>query len=145
MLKLRKRLENTLVFMKHELDESNGRVRELHAAYLASKHCMDCILRFTALSHPVLSYYMRCMRNDHEVRRRFLIRRLIEEQNDDIELLSRALREARADALVDSFGEQRRRSARQLEAENKALRIKLVELRRYISKIERRVHRKSDV
>ena len=59
---------NTL--LKHELRESTRRIQELHAAYLAAQHTMDNILRFTALSHPVLSYYMRCIREDHEARKR---------------------------------------------------------------------------
>ena len=138
MLPSRRRLINHLHFLKHELNESNKRVRELHAAYLASKHAMDSILRFTALSHPVLSYYMRCMLDDHERRRRFLIRRLIEEQNEDIFLLSKALRETRVRALIDSV--DRRQSPRGLQAENTALKIKVAELRQYIKHIERRGH-----
>ena len=134
----RKQLENTLHFLKHELDESNKRVRELHAAYLTSKHTMDSILSFTALSHPVLAYYMRCMRNDHEVRRCFKIRRLIEEQNEDVDLLTKALKREMKKATVRAV--RQRASPRRLEAENEALRLKVVELRLYIRRIERRAH-----
>jgi hypothetical protein len=122
--------------MKHELRESTRRIQELHAAYLAAQHTMDNILRFTALSHPVLSYYMRCMRADHEARKRHQLRRLFEEQNEDIELLLRALQECRANALVDTVG--RRRSPRGLEAENKALRAKVARLELYIRRANRR-------
>lgn len=131
-------LRNTLYFLKHELDEANRRVRELHAAFLASRCAMDSILRFTALSHPVLSYYMRCMRHDHEVRRRFLIRRLIEEQNEDIELLTEALKSTQRKLVVSAV--RQRASTRRLQTENDALRLKVAELRLYIRRIERRVH-----
>lgn len=129
-------LENTLLHFKRELDESNRRVRELHAAYLASRDAMDSILRFAALSHPILSYHMRCMRAEHEMRRRNLIRRLIEEQNEDIELLMGALKDSQRRLVASAV--RQRMSPRRLQAENDALRLKVVELRLYIRRVERR-------
>lgn len=129
-------LENTLLHFKRELDESNRRVRELHAAYLASRDAMDSILRFAALSHPILSYHMRCMRAEHEMRRRNLIRRLIEEQNEDIELLMGALKDSQRRLVASAV--RQRISPRRLQAENDALRLKVAELRLYIRRVERR-------
>ena len=131
-------LENTLLHFKRELDESNRRVRELHAAYLASRDAMDSILRFAALSHPILSYHMRCMRAEHEMRRRNLIRRLIEEQNEDIKLLTEALKDYQRRLVASAV--RQRMSPRRLQTENDALRLKVAELRLYIRRVERRLH-----
>jgi hypothetical protein len=131
-------LKNTLLHFKRELDESNRRVRELHAAYLASRDAMDSILRFASLSHPMLSYHMRCMRAEHEMRRRNLIRRLIEEQNEDIELLAGALKDVQRRLVVSAV--RQRMSPRRLQTENDAMKLKVTELRLYIRRLERRVH-----
>ena len=133
-----KLLENTLLHLKHELDESHRRTRELHAAYLSSRDCMDSILRFAALSHPMLAYHLRCMRAVHEMRRRFHIRRLIKEQHEDIKLLTDALKDAQRRLVAAAV--RQRASRRGLQAENDAMRLKVAELRLYIRRLERNVH-----
>ena len=86
----------------------------------------------------MLSYHMRCMRAEHEMRRRNLIRRLIEEQNEDIELLAGALKDVQRRLVVSAV--RQRMSPRRLQTENDAMKLKVTELRLYIRRLERRVH-----
>jgi len=126
-----KRAINTIKLMNAELAAANRRIREFHAAYYASNHTLDSILRFAALSHPVLTMYLRCMRRDHEARKRYQMSKLVEEKDAELAELRSDVAELKATVL--RILSEQRHSARGLAAENALLKARVVDLKRFLS------------
>ena len=105
-LTMKQLVRNTMVAMKSDILELSRKKRDALAAYVASRNTMDAILRFAALSHPVLAYYLRCMRLDHEGRGRYKARNYLRQLEEEVLELRGELKKARSMAQLYLF-EQR--------------------------------------
>jgi len=126
--------------MKSELDEYNKRDKELRAALLSSRETMDSLLKFTAASHPMLAYRLRCMRVTCETSKVRKVMARLEKEEEELKHLRSQNKELKIEvkklkASAEKFiNENARGSLRGVAAENVVLKSKLILSKKYIKK-----------
>lgn len=107
MSDINKQMYNTMIGMKHDLSMQSKQLCEMRGAFQGLRSLTDNLLRYTALSHPMLAYRLRCMRSCEETRQ---MRKVIKDE------------------------EARQKEFERLKAETKKMRKEVKELRNMAKK-----------